>query len=65
VNLLGGPLSGLDDLTVMRCLWDFAYTVNCANGWWTAIKKHDPLVCFEAKSADELNVQIRNDYYRR
>jgi hypothetical protein len=62
---LNGPLKGLDDLTTMRCCWDFGYTINCLNGWWSAVKKQDVNIFFEAKTAEELNVLIRNDYYHR
>lgn len=56
--LLDDPLKGLDDLTVLRCCWDFAYTVNCLNGWWTTVKNKDHGVFFEAGNAYELNIKI-------
>jgi hypothetical protein len=56
---------GIDDLSALRHSWGFAYKINATNGWWTAVKKNDPLICLEADSAEALNVKIRNDYYKR
>jgi hypothetical protein len=66
VSLVGrGLLKGLDDLTVLRCLWDFGYDINCVDGWWTAVKKRDHSLFFEANSAEKLHIKIRDDYFHR
>jgi hypothetical protein len=63
--VLSGLLKGLSDLQAMQCLWGFKYTVTQTGDSWTAVKRADPRVCFEAMSAEALHFKIRDDYYGR